>query len=790
MNRSPALLVCLTILLVCAPAGAARADDRAALPGGELQVSPSALNAAVTDQPVRFTVTLDRSEPDAALLVTLPARWVRTPASGIRTTRVPQLRQDGRGRARLAGDARTVALAFQGAAAGTQASFDVIDRGIPAGRYVLPLSWRRADGTTVGAGSVAVIFRAPHREDATAEARANPLAPFRDQNVSNDTEEESETYIAADPADPKRVLAGVNTAGQNASMSAWITNDGGTTWTKRTLPEVVKTRTGQATEQICCDPMAAADSDGNLWFGGIATTHAVVARVAPGQTTYSTPAGASQAAVLGLDAIPGHSGVDKPMMTIDDGPASPHRGRLYVVWDASDDANGDISVYVAFCDTWLNGAPAQARCDDPANWSAPATVTKQGGSYIYASVAAGSDGTAYVTWWDYSSENAIAGASCPPAADCAAPASWTGRQIVTLLNATGGPIPFNCPIVAQPGGRAAPAPEVTADRASGRIYVAWGDLRAGSGSSRCAVTSDGSGATPSASELNFDAFVASKQGGLPGSAAPSTANGTQVLTDAEGAAGADDWFPAVAVDQSTGIAYTDFYSTVGDPTRRTASFSVRSVGADGSLGELTTVSSARSDYSTATCCLFGNDYGDYTGIDAAQGVIWPVWTQKTAGTDGELFAAGGTAIPPPPGGGNGGGAGTKPASAPVPAPPAPADKTPPKVRFGRLTSLRVGSDRLVRIPLAAPSEDVGARLELRTDGRVPIEGGRRATLRLGRATFVTQAGLRRTIRVRLTRRDVDRLRRLGRVRAALTLSYVDAAGNRAARTTRFTLLAR
>ena len=351
MHRSPAFLVCLTVVLVCGPARLAHGDDRAALPGGELQVSPSALSAAVTGQALRFTVTLDRREPDAALLVTLPARWVRTPASGIRTTQMPQLRQDARGSARLAGGARTVALAFQDAAAGTQASFTVVDRGIPAGRYVLPLSWRRADGTTVGAGSVAVTFRAPRRESARAEAGANPLVPFREQNVSNDTIEESETYIAVNPADPKRVLAGVNIAGSTPTVGAWITNDGGTTWTQRTLPGIVKTRAGEASEAVCCDPMAAADSNGNLWFGGIAPSHAVLARVAPGQTTFSTPAGASQAAVLGLDAIPGHSHVDKPMMTIDDGPSSPHRGRLYVVWNAADDNDGSISVYVAFCDT-------------------------------------------------------------------------------------------------------------------------------------------------------------------------------------------------------------------------------------------------------------------------------------------------------------------------------------------------------------------------------------------------------------------------------------------------------
>jgi hypothetical protein len=112
------------------------------------------------------------------------------------------------------------------------------------------------------------------------------------------------------------------------------------------------------------------------------------------------------------------------------------------------------------------------------------------------------------------------------------------------------------------------------------------------------------------------------------------------------------------------------------------------------------------------------------------------------------------------------------------------------VRIGRLTSLHIGRDGLVRIPLAAPSEDVRAVLELQTDGRVRIEGGRRATLRLGRATFATPAGVRRTLRVRITRRDLDRVRRLGRVRAALKLTYVDAAGNRSVRTTRFTLLAR
>ena len=45
-------------------------------------------------------------------------------------------------------------------------------------------------------------------------------------------------------------------------------------------------------------------------------------------------------------------------------------------------------------------------------------------------------------------------------------------------------------------------------------------------------------------------------------------------------------------------------------------------GAGHLLGPLRKVSTATSDYSTNPCCSFGNDYGDYTGIDATSGVAF------------------------------------------------------------------------------------------------------------------------------------------------------------------------
>ena len=92
----------------------------------------------------------------------------------------------------------------------------------------------------------------------------------------------------------------------------------------------------------------------------------------------------------------------------------------------------------------------------------------------------------------------------------------------------------------------------------------------------------------------------------------------------------------MAVDQSTGQAYVDLYSTRDDATRRTAKFYARAVvpGAGStrvSYGPLTPVSDDATDYSDQDCCGFGNDYGDYTGLDAAGGNMYAVWTHRLLG---------------------------------------------------------------------------------------------------------------------------------------------------------------
>ena len=152
-------------------------------------------------------------------------------------------------------------------------------------------------------------------------------------------------------------------------------------------------------------------------------------------------------------------------------------------------------------------------------------------------------------WWDYSAANAIRGDVCDPATqNCASAAGWGTPQTIATLDATGGaPIPFECPILAQPGGRASTSPQVDVDRSGGphhsRVYVTWSDLRAGSGSTRC-----GDNVTPTLTHLTWDNFVASAAGALPGGAAPRRPSRRACSPTARfgGQANSDDWFAWLA----------------------------------------------------------------------------------------------------------------------------------------------------------------------------------------------------------------------------------------------------
>lgn len=635
--------------------------SRHELPAGELRVS-SELLAGRERQKVRLVVKLNSSVDRGALIIRLPERWLHVSSAGLTATRPARLEDTVGGRARLTRSGRHLELSFRRARAGDEASLEIPDLGIPAGEWPLPWRWRGRGGTAVDSGTVRVVLYAPSFEAAGPTNRwARLAAPgFVSNATASQPGDQNEPFIAVPPYDGDRLLVGVNPSDQSASTTpAFISSDAGQTWRQLNLSPQIDAP-GKAVPEVgpyCCDPMFAADNLGNVWFGGLTFGSAlgtdpnnpgriIVNRIAAGSEGFRPfTVGLGLRPQLEPTCSPSRARtVDKPMMTIDNALSSPTYGRLYAV---ANDRCAGMDVIIWYCDTRPEGVVDATRCDEADNWSKPVAVTPARSSVNIQDVAVGPDGKVYVVWWDFSNANAIRGAVCDPAAaDCGSHEGYGGVKDIAILNSLGGrPLPSGCEIAASPASKLNASPSVEVDTSDGpsrgRVYVSWNDLREGSGQTRCAGDS---------SSLTFDSFVASASGELPGASRPSAAVGTRLYTDAEiqqppeadsegrpaASGNSDEFFPWLTVDQGTGQAWADFYSTRDDGSRRTTHFYLRSIAptAGGhSLGPLTRVSPTPADFSTQNANGTLHDYGDYTGLDAAEGSPFPVWISRRGDTD-------------------------------------------------------------------------------------------------------------------------------------------------------------
>jgi hypothetical protein len=604
-------------------------------PAGTVNVPHPKLPAGRNSNALEIGVKVDRPAPGERLEVELPQRFVQRSESGLRFAGAPRLADDADGRVRLARSGRVLTVDVGRARAGDTAKIVIPRLHVPAGTYMLPLTW---SGQKLPPLKVAVLA-------GTKEPDGEEI------DASHDTDEESETFTVVSPNDPLRVVAAANDIDDSSSRKGvFISSDGGQTFSGLQFPTSydVPSSSTNVTPQLGGDPILAADGSGNIWAGGLTVctpsrrtpSRIFVVRIPAGSTTFASTG-------VGLPLLHGGSAgsqcsdllQDKPMMTFGE-------GKLYVTWD-DPDPSGAVNVVISSCDTTDTGGPA--RCDNADNWTAPVPVSGPAGSYITSDPAVDpSDGSVHVTWWDYSANNAIKIASCT--SSCTTAASWS-TAIAAMLDSTGGnPVPFACPIMAQPGGRAAPVPSL-AFAPDGQAYLAWSDLRAGSGTTRCDDT------LPQApTHLTWDSFVAS----APTVAGLTPASGASIIGDTStgvSATNSDDWFPWVAVDPASGEAFVDVMSTTGDSTRRTMHPYVRPVSAAASgaptLGTLTRMSATASNYSTEPCCSFGNDYGDYTGLSVVGGFPYAIWTRRrNASDDGDALMfvpfVDNPAPPPPP----------------------------------------------------------------------------------------------------------------------------------------------
>jgi hypothetical protein len=285
---------------------------------------------------------------------------------------------------------------------------------------------------------------------------------------------------------------------------------------------------------------------------------------------------------------------DKEFMAIDNtsGQAHSFPGRIYVVWD-----EGNVE--------------RVAYSDDAVTWST--VLLPSGTSAIAGNLAIAADGTVYVIWTRYNVETIVFSKSINGGA------TWTAPAVIAT-NALQSFGSNNKPPVQNSRGINGFA-SIDVDRNSasaffGNIYVGYTDFPAG---------------TNSGTDLNTY-IVRSTNGG--------TSWSTRVKAN-DDSWGASQIFPWLGVDQSDGTVNVSWVDTRIDPlNRKTQAVYARSTDGGATFeaniplddnGPQWRNNVNYSDENTADNPNYnGNQYGDYTGLAAANRQVHSLWTDSRA----------------------------------------------------------------------------------------------------------------------------------------------------------------
>jgi hypothetical protein len=397
---------------------------------------------------------------------------------------------------------------------------------------------------------------------------------------------QSETTITVDPTNPATLLAGSNDH-RSLQVAAYSSTDGGSTWTGTRLPY-------PPDGDLSGDPVVAIDREARQYFGYISVvqtggeTHRSGLYVAtrPGPAApWSLPSRPVESDPGGFD--------DKPALAVDDSAASPHLNRVYVAWSRVVETAGSEfgSVYLAHSD------------DAGVTWSAPVAVSDSSTFDSYSTIDVARDGSVYVGFWNVFGLGVYLDVSHDGG-------ETFGRDVlVDPIRGQSNCFSTGISIPAQPVNCVRPNPVVSVDtsvgRFAGRVYVTYGDT--------------------GIRRNQQDVFVAAFSPVLH----PLFRRHRINLPD--GTVRSDQFWPASAVDPSTGILWSCFYDTHGDPRRRRAWFSC-SRSRDGGIHWAAPVHAAsapsneRASGADSTHGTFKREYGDYQGLTVAAGVAHPIWT--------------------------------------------------------------------------------------------------------------------------------------------------------------------
>ncbi len=375
----------------------------------------------------------------------------------------------------------------------------------------------------------------------------------------------NETSVAVNPADPSNVAAA-----WQVPATVGATLDGGATWSVAPLP---------ATNawQLSGDPAVRYDADGHLYalyiafdrpddydtLGAAAHRNGIFVNRSDDGGRTWRP---RPAAVIEQPERPGVPFEDKPMMVADRSDDPARRGNLYVAWTEFR-RHQTVILFSRSSDGGRTFAPP-LEISDRAGSPKDSVGADEG-----TDLAVGPDGTVYVVWTDST------GVRLDRSRD-------GGRTFGDdVLVAATPDIVFGVPGVERANGY----PALALDPRSGALYVQWVDGRVGQPAVFLSVSNDGGARWSAPTRVSGD---------------PADDPGPR-------------FFAWLAVDPSRGDLVSGWYHA--RPDGRLAY--VLATSTDGGI------TFRRSDWSQATFPASGEFLGDYTGVDALDGVAWGAWAE-------------------------------------------------------------------------------------------------------------------------------------------------------------------
>jgi hypothetical protein len=236
----------------------------------------------------------------------------------------------------------------------------------------------------------------------------NPNDGDVDSNDGGSRRQDSEPYTVIDPTNTNMVLAGWNDTCLGDLGAQWqgfgYSSDGGETWTNSMVPGYPQDTSAEGSASplfgrhtAAGDPVAAFDSDGNLFVGGIAFNFDKPVNGDVYVATYATTPHASgypvdylRTVIVGQGTPSRFVGVgifqDKPMLEVDR-TGGPNDGNVYVCW-------------ARFTSLGQNQLYFSRSTDSGATFSKPYAISRSNEikSVQGCDIAVESDGDVYVTF--------------------------------------------------------------------------------------------------------------------------------------------------------------------------------------------------------------------------------------------------------------------------------------------------------------------------------------------------------------------------------------------------------